>query len=309
MGSGNRGRALRRVISELREDDLVDRAASLTYYAVMSMVPALLVVMSILGAIGPSATGPLIRAVSEFAPGPARDLVTQMLAGLQRQHLAAGLLGLLAVVWSASAYAAAFVRAMNAVYDVPEGRPLRLLLPLRLGLTVLALVLLSLVTALIVVSGRLAARIGAALGASHTVVTAWQWGKWPLLIILLALVLALLYWAAPNARQPFRVGTFGGLAAVLLVGAASGGFALYTAHYGSYNRVYGSLAAVITFLIWLWLCNLALLLGAEINSELDRQRAVDRGHPADREPYMPLRSTERLRTSGGAVPPVATGGA
>ncbi len=291
-----RRQALRRVLGELREDNLGDRAAALTYYAVLSLVPALLVVVSALGAIGPSATEPLIRNVRQFAPGPARDLVTQMLTDIQHQHIAAGVLGILAVLWSASAYAAAFIRAMNAVYDVPEGRSLSVLLPLRLGLTVLALGLLTAVTVLVVVSGRLAHRGGDALGMSQGAITAWDWGKWPLLIVLLGLLFALFYWAAPNAEQPFRVGTTGGLVAVVLWGAASAGFALYTGHFGSYNRVYGSLAAVVTFLIWLWLSNLALLLGAEINSELDRQRAIENGHPADQEPYMALRSAGRLHS-------------
>jgi len=217
-----------------------------------------------------------------------------VLRGSPRQPVAAGALGTLGALWSASAYAAAFIRAMNAVYDVPEGRPLKVLLPLRLGLTVLALVLLTGVTFLIVVSGILANRAGAALGVSGAALTAWQWGKWPLLIVLLSLLIALLYWAAPNARQPFRWGTTGGLVAVVAWAAASAGFALYASHLGSYNRVYGSLAAVVTFLIWLWLSNLALLLGAEINAELDRQRALENGHPPGLEPYMPLRGTVNL---------------
>ncbi|QMU67419.1 YihY/virulence factor BrkB family protein [Streptacidiphilus sp. P02-A3a] len=281
--------AMRRVLGEVREDNLGDRAAALTYYAVLSLVPALLVVISALGTVGPSATAPLIRNVRQLAPGPARDLVAQLLANLQRQHVAAGLFGLLGVVWSASAYAAAFIRAMNAVYDVPEGRPLRVLLPLRVGLTVLALLLLTGVMGLVIASGVLTSRVGHALGVSQASLAAWQWGKWPLLMALLSLLVALLYWLAPNARQPFRWGTTGGAVAVLTWAAASAGFALYTSHLGSYNRVYGSLAALVTFLIWVWLSNLALLLGAEINAELDRQRAMDNGHPADQEPYMVLR--------------------
>ncbi|WP_176735559.1 YihY/virulence factor BrkB family protein [Actinacidiphila rubida] len=290
--SGRRA-ALRRVAAELRDDELPDRAAALTYYAVLSVVPALLVVVSALGAIGPSATDPLIRNVRRLAPGPSRDLVTQVLADLQRQHVAAGVLGTMALLWSASAYAAAFIRAMNAVYDVPEGRPLRTLLPLRLGLTVVTLLLLTVLTGLIAVSRDLADRIGTAVGAGHAAVTTWQWIKWPVLCVLLSLLFALLYWAAPNARQPFRWGTAGGLTAVLLQAGASAGFAVYTSHFASYHRVYGGLAAIITFFVWLWLSNLALLLGAEVNSELDRQRAMEHGHPAGQEPYVPLRSPAR----------------
>ncbi|MBF9072029.1 YihY/virulence factor BrkB family protein [Streptacidiphilus fuscans] len=288
--------ALRRVPGELRQDNLGDHAAALTYYAVLSVVPALVVVMSVLGTIGPSATDVLIRNIRTLAPGPARDLVTQMLTDLQRQHVTAGVLGVLLVVWSASRYTAAFIRAMNAVYDVPEGRTFKVLLPLRVGLTALTLVLLTVVTLVVAVSGRVADGVGTALGVGHTAVTVWQWAKWPLLVILLGLLLAVMYWAAPNARQRFRWGTAGGLVAVVLWAAASVGFALYAAHFASFTRAYGSLAAVITFLIWLWLSNLALLLGGEVNAEIERQRALDRGHPAGQEPYMELRSTERLHS-------------
>lgn len=288
--------ALGRVLGELREDNLGDRAAAMTYYAVLSVVPALLVLIAALGAIGPSATNLLVRDVRHLAPGPARDLLTHVLTHLQQQHVAAGTVGLLTMLWSASGYTAAFIRAMNAVYDVPEGRPLRFLLPLRLGLTVLALLLMAVFAALVVLSGRAAGRLDSDMGAGHTTATAWQWGKWPLTLVLLSLLFALLYWAAPNARQRFRWGTLGGLVAVVLWVVASLAFELYAAHFASYDRVYGSLAAAITFLVWLWLSNLAILLGAEINAELDRQRAIAAGTPADQEPYMPLRSARKLHS-------------
>ncbi|MFJ2960582.1 YihY/virulence factor BrkB family protein [Streptomyces sp. NPDC087270] len=292
----SRREALGRVLGELREDNLGDRAAAMTYYAVLSLVPALLVFIAVLGEIGPSATDLLIRDVHHLAPGPARDLLTHALTHLQRQHVAAGTVGLLTMLWSASGYTAAFIRAMNAVYDVPEGRPLTFLLPLRLGLTVLVLVLMAVFAALAVLSGRLAGRVGTDLGAGHTTTAVWQWGKWPLALALLSLLFALLYWAAPNARQRFRWGTLGGLVAVVVWVVASVGFELYAAHFASYDRVYGSLGAVITFLVWLWLSNLAILLGAEINAELDRQRAIADGHPAGQEPYMPLRSAHKLHS-------------
>ncbi|MFI8529717.1 YihY/virulence factor BrkB family protein [Streptomyces aquilus] len=293
-GISPRRRMARRFLAELRKDNLGDWAAALTYYAVLSSLPALLVLTSLLGAIGPSLTEPLLREVSDLAPGPAHAWITRVLTAVERRHTAAGIVGTLTLIWAASRYAAAFIRAMNAVYDVPEGRPTRLLLPLRIGLTVLTLLMVTTAAAVVVLSGRLADRVGVALGAGHSAVTAWQWGKWPLLLLLAGLLIALLYWAAPNARQPFRWGTPGGLVAVAVWGAASTAFAYYAAHFGSYDRVYGSLAAAITFLIWVWLANLALLLGAELNAEWERERAIAQGHPADQEPYMPLRSAVRI---------------
>jgi membrane protein len=288
--TSSRRQTLRRFLDELRKDNLGDWAAALTYYAVLSAFPALLVLTSLFGAIGPSLTKPLIRDTRDLTPGPAQELVTRTLEGIQRQHAAAGIVGTLTLLWAASRYVAAFIRAMNAVYDVPEGRPAKFLLPLRAGLTMLTLLLLTAAAALVIFSGRLADRVGTALGAGQAAVTAWQWGKWPLLLILLSLLIALLYWAAPNAQQPFRWGTAGGLVAVVLWVIASAVYAFYASHFGSYDRVYGSLAAAIVFLIWLWLSNLALLLGAELNAELERERAVELGLPVDQEPYMPLRS-------------------
>ncbi|GAB3672376.1 YihY/virulence factor BrkB family protein [Actinocorallia lasiicapitis] len=282
---------MRRILDECRQDNLGDRAAALTYYTLLSFFPGLLVLLSVLGAVGPSATEPLLRNLRHLSPGPTRDLVTQMLTDLQEQHVATGVVGFVGVVWAASGYAAAFIRAMNAVYDVPEGRPLKYLLPLRLGLTVLTLGLLTAVTVMVVLSGRLAERAGAAIGERSAAVTAWEWGRWPLLMLLVGLLVALLYWAAPNAKQPFRWGTHGGLVAVAVWVAGSAAFAFYSEHASSYHRVYGSLAAFAIFLVWLWLSNLAILLGAEINAEVERQRAITAGHPPDQEPYLPLRST------------------
>ncbi|GAA2461007.1 YihY/virulence factor BrkB family protein [Streptomyces glaucus] len=286
---------LRRVLSEFQDDELTDRAAALTYYGVLSLFPALLVLVSLLGVAGRSATQQVMDNLQQFAPGSARDIISgavqqlQNGAGLGSVLAVAGLLG---AVWSASGYIAAFIRASNAVYDMPEGRPVWKVLPLRLVLTVVLLVL-AVVSALIVVfTGTLAQRAGAALGIGDTALTVWSIAKWPVLVLLVTSMIAILYWAAPNARaRGFKWVTPGSLVALLIWLAASAGFAFYVANFGSYNKTYGTLAGVIIFLVWLWVTNLAILLGLEFDAELARQRAIEGGHAEDSEPYVEPRDT------------------
>jgi membrane protein len=176
-------------------------------------------------------------------------------------------------------------------------------LPIRIGVTIGTGVLLA-VTALAVVStGGLARQLGRLLHLGTGVVRVWEVAKWPILAIMVSLLFAILYWAAPNARHGgFRWVTPGGLLAVVVWLAASAGFAFYVARFGSYNRVYGSLAGVIIFLIWLWISNIAVLLGAEFDAELQRQRAAVAGHPPGEEPYVELRDTRRIDKDRDADP-------
>jgi membrane protein len=204
--------------------------------------------------------------------------------------------GLAAAIWSASGYVAAFTRASNAIYDVDEGRPIWKTLPLRVGLTVALLVLLAVSAVAVVVTGGLAGKVGELLGVGDTVVTIWDIAKWPVLIVLVSFMFALLYWAAPNVKQPgFRWISPGGLLAVLLWLVASAAFAFYVANFGSYNKTYGAVGGVIIFLVWLWISNIAVLLGAEFNAELQRGKQIKAGHPEDREPFLEPRDTRKLR--------------
>ncbi|QFG26699.1 YihY/virulence factor BrkB family protein [Actinomadura sp. WMMB 499] len=285
--------AARRTARGFKDDDLTDHAAALTYYAVLSIFPGLLVVVSLVGLAGRSATDELISELGGMAPGAVRDLLISAIRQLQ----GAGGAGIVAVVslagavWSASGYVGAFMRASNAVYDVPEGRPFWKMVPLRVGITVLTLVVLSASAVAVVVSGPLAREVGDMLGLGSAAVTAWQVAKWPVLLVMISLLFSLLYWAAPNVRRRFRWVTPGSVVAVLVWLAASGLFALYVAGFAGYNKTYGSLAGVIVFLVWLWIGNLAILLGAELNSELERGRAVQAGAPAGGEPYAEFRDT------------------
>lgn len=284
---------LKRTVSQFSEDKLSTWAAALTYYAVLSIFPMLLALVSVLGVIGPSATQPLIDNLSSVAPGPAKDILTNALTSLQSSQGASTLaliVGLAAAIWSASGYIGAFMDAANAVWDAPEGRPIWKRIPLRLAVTVVLLFLLAASALAVVLTGPLARSAGDIVGLGDTFVTVWGIAKWPLLVLVVSFMISLLFWAGPNVKQPgFPWVTPGGLLAVVLWIVASLLFALYVANFASYNKVYGSLGGVIVFLIWLWITNLIILLGAEFNSELERTRQIAAGHPPDEEPFLPLR--------------------
>ncbi|TQM26313.1 YihY/virulence factor BrkB family protein [Nocardia bhagyanarayanae] len=284
---------LRRTVAEFRSDNLTDWAAALTYYSVISLFPAVIVLSSLLSLAGPDATRSLIDTIDDIGPGSGNTVVVQAVEELQRSRSLAGplaIIGVATALWTASGYLGAFVRAANAVYDTEEGRPLWKTLPLRLGLTAVTVLLVALCAIGVLVSGRIADTVGQWLGLGSAGVTVWSIVKWPVLAVLASLVFALLYWAAPNARQlGFRWLTPGSLLAVLLWIAASAGFAFYATNFGSYNKVYGSLAGAIVFLVWLWLSNVAILLGAEFDAELARGRRIEEGQPADSEPILPPR--------------------
>ncbi len=299
--------ALKRAFGEFREDNLTDWAAALTYYGVLAIFPALIVLVSILGLVGESATQPLIDKLGEFAPGPAREIVTNAIHNLEGSQGAAGVLfvvGLLGALWSASGYVGAFMRASNSIYDMPEGRPVWKTLPVRVGLTLVLLVLLAVTTIAVVLTGGIAENVGNVVGLGSTAVTVWNIAKWPVLLLVVSFMFALLYWAAPNVKQPgFRWVSPGGILAVVGWLIASAAFAFYVASFGSYNKTYGALGGVVVFLVWLWISNIVILLGAEFNAELERGRAIEAGmRPEDKEPFAEPRDRRKME------PEQSTGG-
>jgi len=301
LGAGGWWAALKRTFREFKEDNLTDRAAALTYYSVLAIFPALIVLVSILGLVGESATQPLIDNLGTVAPGPAKEIFTNAIKNLQGDQGAAGVLfviGLLGALWSASGYVAAFMRTSNEIYDMPEGRPIWKTLPVRVGLTIVLLVLLAVSTIAVVLTGGLAEKVGDLIGLGSTAVTVWNIAKWPVLLLVVSFMFALLYWAAPNVKQPgFRWVSPGGILAVVGWLIASGAFALYVGNFGSYNKTYGSLGGVIVFLVWLWISNIVILLGAEFNAELERGRAIEGGmRPEDKEPFAEPRDTRKMET-------------
>src|SRR4051794_17699029 len=278
---------LRRTVREFKADNVTDWAAALTYYGVLAIFPALVALVSIVGLMGSSATSALQKNLGSFAPGPAKSIVSSAISGLAANRSAAGVLfavGILGALWSASGYIAAFMRASNTIWDVEEGRPVWRTIPVRVGVTLVVVVLLAASALAVVLTGALADKTGKLLGLGSTFVTVWDIAKWPVLLLVVALILAILYYASANVKQPgFKWVTPGSLVAVALWVVASGLFALYVANFGSYNKTYGSLAGVIVFLVWLWITNIAVLLGAELSAEIQRGRQIDAGYPEDKE--------------------------
>jgi membrane protein len=282
---------LKRTGQQFSEDKLTTWAAALTYYAVLSIFPALLALVSILGLIGKSATQPLLNNLNSVAPGPVKNILSSSLHGLSSgSSTVAFIIGLALAIWSASGYIGAFMDAANAVWDAPEGRPIWKRIPVRLGVTIVLLVLLAASALAVVLTGPLAKSVGDIIGLGSTFVTVWDIAKWPVLVVVVSLMISLLYWATPNVKQPgFPWISPGGLLAVVLWIIASALFAFYVANFASYNKTYGSLGGIIVFLVWLWITNIIILLGAEFNAEMERTRQIAGGHPEDKEPYLPLR--------------------
>jgi membrane protein len=290
---------LKRTFKQFGEDQLTTWAAALTYFGILSLFPMLLALVSVLGVIGPSATQPLLDNLSSVAPGPAKEILTNVLTSLESSQggsTVALLIGLAAAIWAASGYIGAFMDASNNVWDAPEGRPIWKKIPVRIAITVVLLVLLTITALGIVFTGPVAQEFGDIIGLGDTFVTVWGFAKWPILLLMVSFMISLLYWACPNVKQPgFPWVTPGGLLAVILWLLASGLFAFYVANFSSYNKTYGSLGGVIVFLVWLWITNIIILLGAEFNSEMERSKAIQEGHPPDKEPYLPLRDDAKLK--------------
>jgi membrane protein len=286
-------RTAKRAAKQFQAHNLSDWAAALTYYAILAIFPALIVLVSLLGLVGESATQPLIDNVGKLAPGPARDIFVGAITGIQENQGAAGVLfviGIAAALWSASGYVGGFMRASNAIYGVDEGRPFWKKRPVQLGITIALVLMTAAVAVALVLTGPLAQTVGDIVGVGDTAVTVWSIAKWPVMLAVVVTMLAFLYWAAPNVKQPkFRWLTPGG--ALALVGwiVASVGFAFYVANFGSYNETYGAIGGVIVFLVWLWITNLAILFGAEFDAELERERELESGMPAQEDIQLPPR--------------------
>jgi membrane protein len=286
---------LKRTVREFQDDNLTDWAAALTYYAVLAIFPGLIVLVAILGIVGqhPETTDALLGIVRDVGPESAVDTFRGPIEGVVKSNGGAGALlgvGLLVAIWSASGYIGAFIRAMNAIYDVEEGRPFWKRRPLQVVITVAMVLLLALVAISIVVTGPLAKAVGDAIGVGDTAVTLWNIVKWPVIVVVVMAMFGVLYYTAPNVRQPrFRLVTPGGVVAVLGWLVVSAGFGLYVANFGSYDKTYGSLGGVIIFLVWLWLSNVAVLFGAEFDAELERARELEAGLPAEESIQLPER--------------------
>jgi membrane protein len=285
---------LKRTVKEFQNDNLTDWAAALTYYGVMSIFPMLIALVSVLGLFGSaSSVTSLIDSLNAVGLGSIAKSISQPLNDVVAHRSSAGILfvvGIATALWSASGYIGAFMRASNAIYEVEEGRPFYKLRPLQLLVTLVMVVLLALVAIGLVITGPLTDAVGNLLGLGHSATTVFSIVKWPVMLVIVMAMFAGLYYVAPNVRQPkFRWVTPGGIVAVLIWIAASAAFGIYIAHFASYSKTYGTLGSVITFLVWLWISNLAILLGAELDAELERERELKEGLPAHDELQLPPR--------------------
>ncbi|MFN8030342.1 MAG: YihY/virulence factor BrkB family protein [Dermatophilaceae bacterium] len=285
---------------EFGRDQCTDLAAALTYYSVLAVFPALLALVSLLGVVGQgqSTVDALLKLLDEAGVGNVdaelRKVLTSMVnAGGAGFALVTGILGAL---WSASGYVGAFGRAMNRIYQIDEGRPFWKLRPIQLAVTVFMVILAALVLLGLVVSGPLTQSIGDAIGLGDTAVTVWTIAKWPVILAIVVVMVAVLYYTTPNVRQPkIQWVSIGAVIAILTWVLASLAFGFYVSQFSNYNKTYGSLAGVVVFLLWLWLTNLALLFGAEVDSELERARQLQAGIVAERNLQLPPRDDTKSK--------------
>jgi membrane protein len=279
---------LKRTGKEFQDDNLTDWAAALTYYGLLALFPGVLVLVSLLGIFGehPRTTNTVLDIVRDLGPASAVDTFRQPIEGVIRSKGGAGALlsiGLVAALWSASGYVGAFMRASNAIYEVEEGRPFWKLRPLQIVITLVMTILVAACAIALVVSGPVAKAVGDAIGLGDTAVTVWNIAKWPVMLVVIMTLIAFLYYVAPNVKPAsFKWISPGSVVAVLVWIVASAAFAFYVANFGSYNETYGTLGGLIVLLLWMWISNLAILFGLELNAELERERELKAGkHPKD----------------------------
>jgi membrane protein len=291
---------LKRTATEFSDDNLTDWAAALTYYAVLSIFPALIALVSIVGLVGDpkEVTDTLTDIVGSLGPQSAVDALSGPIEDVTESKGSSGVLlivGIAAALWSASGYTGAFMRASNQIYEREEGRPFYKLRPLQLLVTLVLVLLFALVVVAVVLTGPVAEAVGSAIGIGDTAVTIWNFAKWPVLVAVVLFMIGLLYYWAPNARMPgFKWITPGSVVALVAWVLASLAFAVYVANFGSYNKTYGTLGGVVSFLVWMWITNLAILFGAQLNAELERGRELEEGLPnAERRIQLPPRQASK----------------
>lgn len=288
----------RKTIREFSKDQCTDLAAALTYYSVLALFPGLIAVLSLVSLVGdPKKTvANLMQILSDLGASSAAHTLEPTITKLAASQSGglAFVIGLLAALWSASGYVGAFGRGMNRIYEVGEGRPIWKLRPIMLLLTLVLVVLVAAVGLALVLTGPAAQSVGNVIGLGHTAVTVWNIAKWPVMLLVVVFIVALLYYVTPNIAQPkFRWVSVGAVVAILAWVLASIAFGFYVANFSHYDKTYGSLAGVIAFLLWLWITNLALLFGAELDAELERGRELQAGIAAEESIQLPPRDTRQ----------------
>ena len=279
------GGTLKRTLTEFQEDNLSDWAAALTYYGLLSLFPALIAMVSLIGIFGDpkTTTQKLTEIITEIGPGSAAETFEGPIKSIVENRSAAGfalVFGLAAALWSASAYVGAFTRASNVIYETPEGRPFWKLRPLQIAVTLAMIVMMALLAVGLVLTGPVVSAIADPIGLSSTVVDVWNIAKWPVMAAIFILMVDVLYYTTPNVKlRGFKWVTPGAIVAIVVWAIASALFALYIANFGAYDKTYGTLAGLVVLLLWFWITNLAILFGHQMNAERERSAEIDEGHP------------------------------
>jgi membrane protein len=288
---------LRRTATEFSEDNLTDWAAALTYYGLLALFPALIALVSIVGLFADpqSTTEKLTDIVTQIGPSSAAETFSGPIESITSNRSAAGVLfvvGIVGALWSASGYIGAFMRASNVIYETPEGRPIWRLRPLQILITLVMVILVALLAVALVLTGPIVDQVAEPLGISSTVTDVWDIAKWPVMVVVVLTIIAVLYYSTPNVKlRGFKWVTPGSVFALLVWVLASAAFALYVANFSSYDKTYGALGGVVVMLMWLWITNLALLFGQELNAERERGLELREGTPrAEREIQLEPRS-------------------
>jgi membrane protein len=281
---------LKRTGKEFLEDNLTDWAAALTYYSLLSLFPALIAMVSLIGLFGDPATTTksLTEIITEIGPESAAETFSGPIESLVANRKTASValvLGIVVAIWSASGYVGAFIRASNVIYETPEGRPFWKLRPLQLGITVLLVTMMALLAVGLVLTGPVVNAIADPIGIGSTAVDIWNVAKWPVMAAIFITMVSLLYYASPNVKlRGFTWVTPGSLIAIVVWAIASALFALYVSNFGSYDKTYGTLGGLVALLVWFWISNLAILFGHQFNSERERSAEIEEGVPrAERE--------------------------
>jgi membrane protein len=281
---------LKRTVTEFSEDNLSDWAAALTYYSLLSLFPALIAMVSLLGLFGDpkTTTSSLTEIITSIGPESAAQTFSGPIESITSNQSAAGVTfvaGVAVALWSASGYVGAFMRASNIIYETPEGRPFWKLRPLQLIVTLAMIILLVLLALGLVLTGPLVDAVAGPLGLSGVAVSVWNIAKWPVMILIFVFMVELLYYASPNVKlRGFKWVTPGSLVAIVIWAIASAAFAFYVANFGSYDKTYGTLGGLIALLVWFWISNLAILFGHQLNAERERSAEIEEGRPgAERE--------------------------
>lgn len=279
------GSTLKRTLTEFQEDNLSDWAAALTYYGLLSLFPALIAMLSLIGIFGDpkTTTDTLTEIITEIGPASAAETFEGPIDSIVENQGAAGfafIFGLAAALWSASGYVGAFTRASNIIYETPEGRPFWKLRPLQIVVTLAMIILMALLAIGLVVSGPVAEAIAGPVGLSSTAVDVWNIAKWPVMALIFIVMVNLLYYSTPNVKlRGFKWVTPGAVLAIVVWAIASALFAFYVANFGSYDKTYGTLGGLVVLLLWFWITNLAILFGHQMNAERERSTEIEEGVP------------------------------